>query len=74
MEKSRLTKTRFLDSFGTDVEVEETKIWKPYLGPQEKLNRIPLSRFPLVLLLRKAFDKITVAKTYLLGNQKGRTV
>ena len=39
MEKSRLTKTRFLDSFGTDVEVEETKIWKPYLGPQEKLNQ-----------------------------------
>lgn len=39
MEKSRLTKTRFPDSFGTDVEVEETKIWKPHLGPQEKLNQ-----------------------------------
>lgn len=45
MEKSRLTKTRFLDSFGTDVEVEETKTWKPYWDPQEKLNQNSLKPF-----------------------------
>lgn len=45
MEKSRMSKTRFLDSLGAGGKVEETKIWKPYLGPPENLNQNSLISF-----------------------------